>query len=260
MPLQFDATRYVPLVEVFERTGQAVFPQEWCGLEAWSAPAGGMATIAAERKNLQAELSRLGAELAPLRARFTFDLPDVELQVLQDEIFHLDKAFGDHARQLKALPTVQPFQIEDEDRFKRRRTVEDALRAALTGTALRLLYGPFQTVDWKGWADTPGFSVNFRLGVIRAPRSLSAKRWAPGFVEKAGFESWLAHITRGDADTLPAEEWIKQQVNLRRDAPPKKAVFLAELRDRFPNLSFRGAGELWSRHVPDGWKKPGPKG
>ena len=81
MPLQFDVTQYVSLIEAFERTGQAMFPEEWCGLEREAAPVGGMAQAAGERKRLQRKLSGIDECLAALHARFTADLPDEDCRL-----------------------------------------------------------------------------------------------------------------------------------------------------------------------------------
>lgn len=260
MPLQFDVTRYISLIEAFERTGQAMFPAEWCGLEREAAPVGGMAQAAEERKQLQAKLSEVDARLAPLHARFTADLPDDELQVLQDELHPLQETRRQVDRAIKELPIVQRHQLEDEARYARRCSVEDALRTGFASGDLQLLRAPSEIVDWKGWTRDKGFVVDFRLGVVRAPSIRSACRRAPGFVHKHGFETWLsAHYVSPDAGLSPEGRfrlWFDEQVKQNMESPYPKAEFERMAKEDYglPQTTFK---RIWQDAASPAWKKRG---
>ena len=260
MPLQFDVTQYVSLIEAFERTGQAMFPEEWCGLEREAAPEGGMAQAAGERKRLQRKLSGIDECLATLHARFTADLPDEELQALQNEFHPVQEVRKQVDQALKALPIVQRHQLEDEARYTRRCAVEDALMGAFATKDLLLLRAPSEIVDWNGWTREKGFVVDFRLGVVRAPAMRSACRRAPGFVDKYSFESWLsAHYASPNAGLSPEGEfrrWFGEQVRQNPESPHPKAEFerIAKNGYGLPQMTFK---RIWQNSAPAAWKKRG---
>lgn len=261
MPLQFDATRYLSLVEAFERTGQAMFPEDWCGLEAWTAPVGGPAAIAAEREAILGRQAPIWEQLSKHRARLRSGTPQGELGDLQARILMLEAEDRELSQRLEELPFVEAADIEDEERFERRRVVEAKLRDAFQLGVLRLLHGPFQIVDWSGWCRSAGFKVNFRLGVIRAPVQVSARRWTPGHVERATFEEWIEKRAKEawtGKEKLTPEAWVARYVELSIGSPPKRSTFIYELQQAFPELSARKALRLWAG-TPAFWRRPGPK-
>ncbi|WP_226552560.1 hypothetical protein [Celeribacter naphthalenivorans] len=263
--LRFDLSAYYSLLEVFDRTGRLMFPQDWTGEEAWSRDTENPDEIKEQRKELFAKITSLQNAMAPLHALMAMDLSDSEFQETSDNLGALNTRMKEAKIELAQLPQVSDTWVADHASFSRRIAVEKELTGAFKNGELRIIVGTHLVVPWNNWCQCSDFRVSYALSMVRIPKDESALRRGPAFVQKSVYDVWTQNLPETEPlhDTTNAREvltaWLKLECEKHPKKPMKRDEYLLVAQKHFKPLTISRAlfRLVWSDVVPDDWKSAG---
>lgn len=261
--LRFDLSAYYSLLDVFDRTGRLMFPIEWSGLEAWARDTESPEPLKRERQALLKEITTLKGDMAPLHDLMRLNLSESEFQETSDNVGRLSARLKTAKVELSQLPQVSDTWVRDHAAFFRRVRVEQELSQALIRNDLRIIVGTHMVVPWKEWCQRSDFRVWYGLSMVRIPKSESAMRRGPGFVERTAFDLWSERFIM--IDKIPGDftpeaklaEWLKAEVRANPEKTKTVEEYRKEALKSFSGLSARAFNRVWATTVPDSWRQGG---
>lgn len=262
--LQFDATQYYSLLEVFERTGQLMFRDTWTGREIWSKPVDDPNPVNVERDRLSENLATALALQTQLNSISQEHLNNEAKTKLQTSYASNYTEIVDLNRNLTKLPQISDSYIADYELFSRREAVEQELWEAFIDKSLTAELRNSILADWTSWSRDPSFKVHYCLSMIIVPHNqMIAFRRSPAFVQQKAYHLWAERFGSGvydDEQYAPkqrARSWLLEQVNKSGSKPYEKSQFIEEMISKF-GTPKREANRVWQEVVPESWSKPGP--
>lgn len=263
--LRFDLSAYYSLLDVFDRTGRLMFPDDWTGLEAWARDSKNPDAVKKKRARILADLDALQSEKAPYQNRMRLDLSDEETQEASDALGQMNAREAVLKVELGQLPHVTDTWLADHAAYTRRITVEKELSTAFLRQDLSVNVGTQRIVPWKDWIKRTGFSVSYSLSMIRIPKGESALRRGPAFVEKTAFNLWserfsLREKTKGQlTPQAKCEEWLRAIARANPEPNKTSEELWLEARETIPGLKFNEYKRARGNALPEHWKKGGRK-
>lgn len=266
MARSFHLSPYYFLLQVFDRTGEAMFGNDWSGQEVRARPPEtDLRKVQSQRAKLEAQLMELEAQLATLLGESDIDLSPSEMDRRGDRLLAIKAAQKECRRQLIALPDLSNTSNESAERFERRCAVEGELRQAFDNAILSLIAGDGLTVVWSQWADEPDFSVDYYLSTVICPAGIVSAGVAPAFVVAEDFDKWVSRFPFGRVGRpVPplqtrVEDWLKAAIADDPHNRIRAAEFRNRARAQFPVASKSQIKVAWDKVAPKSRTKPGRK-
>lgn len=263
--LRFDLSAYYSLLDVFDRTGRLMFPDDWTGLEAWTRDSENPDAVKAERARILADLDALQSEKAPYQNRMRLDLSDEEAQEASHALGQLNAREAALKAELGQLPHVTDTWLSDHAGYTRRIAVEKELSTAFLRKDLSVIVGTQLVVPWKDWIKRTGFRVFYGLSMISIPPGESALRRGPAFVERTAFNLWsgrfsLREETKGQlTPQAKCEEFLRAIARANPEPNKTNDELWLEARKSIPGLKFNEYKRARGNALPEHWKKGGRK-
>ncbi|MCK0140015.1 hypothetical protein [Aliiroseovarius sp. F47248L] len=262
----FHLTPYYFLLQAFDKTGEAMFGEDWSGQEVRTgAPTMDLRPIKAEQEAIEIRLLSIADRQAAIRGEVNLQLSPEERERVGGETIALREEQIELRVRRSELPDLTHMTNEDAERFERRCAVETELRTAIQNGALRLIAGDGLIVEWNKWAMEDGFNVNFYLSTVQVPASILSTGSAPALVLIEEFETWLKRfgVPTAPPDPIPLitqlENFFREQFKGDPELLTPREAFFDLASKTFPDASLRKLRQAWDNAAPDERRKGGRK-
>lgn len=269
MSQQLDFSRLYLLLHAFHLLGQHLHGSDWTGTEPWARPSR-LKEAQEEGGRLSAELKALRDDIAALEDEMRDAIGREESEVVSARLHERRQAQRQLRERAQSVPDLTGSYLTDQAAYERRQKTEETFLAGLRDGALQLRFGTDQMIHWPTWREHPDFRLSFELSMARAPRTLSSRRRAPVFVDRAPFASWLEAVmplTESALQVVSPEQrciaYLKAEV--AKGNRLSKPEHWSMAKERVSGLSKRAFDRVWNSVVPEEWKQAGrrkraPKG
>jgi hypothetical protein len=265
--LKFDLNKFYSLLEVFDRTGRLLFPNEWTGEEAWARQVGDPKTSLEEREVLKQQILELKGIEPPIGLLLGQGFQEEELEQEPSDSGAIIASQRNTRAMLARLPRDMGLWKADHAIYSRRKTVESELFDAFDAGEMKVQLGSSLIADWRSWSQYGGFKVYYGLSMLRIPHQayLNGRR-RPGFVRKVEFALWARKFATESSPGLDTETedvvelWFQREVESANHQRFLKDDMWERAREIFSELSQRAFNRIWDNNAPKAWKSGGRRG